>query len=106
MVNDEQLFLICNNRILMYSLKEDEWGKNIGVFDFGDEFVTERDERKNNAKYNYYEGYRMTGGRLYYTQKVDAIIDSYIYYYSCHVDSILNGEGRWELVHLIEEGSD
>ncbi|MBR4344601.1 MAG: hypothetical protein IKP88_18190 [Lachnospiraceae bacterium] len=106
MVNDEQLFLICNNRILMYSLKEDEWGKNIGVFNFDDEFVTERDERKNNAIYNYYEGYRMTGGKLYYTQKWDASIDSYVYYYSCPVDSILNGEGRWELVYLIEEGSD
>ena len=108
MVNDEQMFLICNNRILIYSLKEDEWGKNIGEFDFGDEFVTERDDRKNNAKYNYYEGYRLTGGKLYYIQLYDdsGFVGRKLYYYTCPVNSILKGEGKWELVHLIERSSD
>ena len=107
MVTDDMLFFICNKKILIYSLKEEEWGKNIGVFIFEDEYVTERDERKNNSS-NYDEGYRLTGGKLYFTQLYDdtGIHDRFIYYYACPIDSIIKGEGKWDLVYLYERGVD
>ena len=107
MVTDDMLFFICNKKILIYSLKEEEWGKNIGVFIFEDEYVTERDERKNNSS-NYDEGYRLTGGKLYFTQLYNdrGIHERFIYYYACPIDSIIKGEGKWDLVYLYERGVD
>ncbi|MBR4777288.1 MAG: hypothetical protein IK007_06710 [Lachnospiraceae bacterium] len=109
MVNDEQLFMLCNDRILVYSLKEDEWGKLLGVFEFGEEFVTEIGERKAKREttivYNYGDQYILTGGKLYYIQSFYEDLDPYIYYYSCPVDSILKGEGKWELLYLIKQGT-